>query len=559
VRPRLPALAAGLLALAGLTWNLGGYALLEPDEGRNAEVMREIATGGPWWLPRLNGLPYVDKPIVHFAAGAVAVRAFGATETAARLPALAFTLGTILVVGAFARRTIGPDAGWHAAVITAATPFTLAYARTVIFDATLTFFVTAALAAFFLAVEAARHDRPADRWILAGWAAVGLGVLTKGPVALAFPLLVAVPYAVWRRRVWTVLDPTGLLLLLAMVLPWVFAMSSVVPDFLRYVLFVETAQRLGTDALGRTEPWWYFLPMLCAAALPWSLLLARAFPHAWAAVRARRLDPRVIYGVLWILLPLLLFSLSRSKRPQYLLPLIPPVGLLVAFWWSQYRDRLVGARLAGAGLMVLGGTLLVLAPVIPGWFDTRSAVGGAIGPTAVRLGIVTLASGMAAVFLARRGTWALPALVLPVAAIPFVSMTLMDRIGEDRSSRAAAAAVRPFLTAESEIIAVATYPLSLPFYLGRTLTLATADGHELTSNYIVRRHERLRALAGSTLRPPGWWEEALATCDRPRLFVVPVDRRDVRDRLESSLALLAMTRKFAIYGPCGGGMLARGS
>jgi 4-amino-4-deoxy-L-arabinose transferase-like glycosyltransferase len=269
-------------------------------------------------------------------------------------------------------------------------------------------------------------------------------------------------------------------------------------------------------------------------------------------VRARRLDPRVIYGVLWILLPLLLFSLSRSKRPQYLLPLIPPVGLLVAFWWSQYRDRLVGARLAGAGLMVLGGTLLVLAPVIPGWFDTRSAVGGAIGPTAVRLGIVTLASGMAAVFLARRGTWALPALVLPVAAIPFVSMTLMDRIGEDRSSRAAAAAVRPFLTAESEIIAVATYPLSLPFYLGRTLTLATADGHELTSNYIVRRHERLRALAGSTLRPP-------ATCDRPRLFVVPVDRRDVRDRLESSLALLAMTRKFAIYGPCGGGMLARGS
>jgi hypothetical protein len=166
---------------------------------------------------------------------------------------------------------------------------------------------------------------------------------------------------------------------------------------------------------------------------------------------------------------------------------------------------------------------------------------------------------MAAVFLARRGTWALPALVLPVAAIPFVSMTLMDRIGEDRSSRAAAAAVRPFLTAESEIIAVATYPLSLPFYLGRTLTLATADGHELTSNYIVRRHERLRALAGSTLRPPGWWEEALATCDRPRLFVVPVDRRDVRDRLESSLALLAMTRKFAIYGPCGGGMLARGS
>ncbi|MDH5196161.1 MAG: glycosyltransferase family 39 protein, partial [Gemmatimonadota bacterium] len=492
MRSRLPALAAGLLVVAGLTWDLGGYALLEPDEGRNAEVMREIATEGPWWLPRLNGLPYVDKPILHFAAGAAALRAFGTNETAARLPALVFTLGTILVVGAFARRTIGPEAGWHAALITAATPFTLAYARTVIFDATLTLCLTAALAAFFLAVDAAERDAPADRWTLAAWAAVGLGVLTKGPVALAVPLLVAVPYAVWRRRVWVVLDPTGLLLLLALVLPWVFAMSTVVPDFLRYVLFVETAQRLGSDVLGRTEPWWYFLPIFAAAALPWSVVLARAAPHALGAWRAHRIDPRVVYGVLWILVPLLLFSVSRSKRPQYMLPLIPPVGLLIALWWSRSHDRLGGIQLAGTALLVFGGALLALAPAIPGWLDTRAGVGAAIGPTAVKLGIVTLVSGAVAFGLAARGRWALPALVFPVAAIPFVSMPLMDRIGEDRSSRAAATAVRPFLTAETEVIAVATYPLSLSFYLERTLTLATADGRELTSNYITRRHERLR-------------------------------------------------------------------
>jgi 4-amino-4-deoxy-L-arabinose transferase-like glycosyltransferase len=559
VRPRLPALAVGLLALAGLTWDLGGYALLEPDEGRNAEVMREIAAEGPWWLPRLNGLPYVDKPIVHFAAGAAALRVFGTSETAARLPSLVFTLGTILVVGAFARRTIGPEAGWQAGLITAATPFTLAYARTVIFDATLTFCLTAALAAFFLAVDAAERDRPPDRWSLTAWVAVGLGVLTKGPVALAVPLLVAVPYAVWRRRVWAVLDPAGLLLLLAVILPWIFAVSSVVPDFLRYVLFVETAQRLGTDVLGRTEPWWYFFPILVAAALPWSVVLARALPHALGAWRARRIDPRVVYGVLWILLPLLLFSLSKSKRPQYMLPLVPPVGLLSALWWSRFRDRLPGTRLAGGVLVALGVALLVLAPVIPGWIDTRATVGDAIGPTAVRLGIVLVVAGAAAIAFATRGTWALPALALPVAALPFVSMSLMDRIGEDRSSRAAAAAVQPFLTAETEIVAVATYPLSLPFYLGRTFTLSTADGGELTSNYIRLRHEHLRTIAGSRLRPPDWWQEALALCDRPRLFVVPADRGDLRERLATALALLAETRKFAIYGPCGGDLLARSS
>ncbi|HEX9631543.1 MAG TPA: glycosyltransferase family 39 protein [Gemmatimonadales bacterium] len=555
---RRPALVAGVLALAGLTWNLGGYALLEPDEGRNAEVMREMAGGGSWWLPRLNGLPYVDKPFVHFAAGAAAVRAFGANETAARLPSLLFTLGTLLVVGGFARRTIGADAGWHAAVVTAATPFTLAYARTVIFDATLTFFVTAALAAFYLAVDAAERGGPAGRWSLWGWAAVALGVLTKGPVALAVPVLVALPYAAWRRRLGSVLDPRGLLVLLALVLPWLFAMTAVVPDFLRYVLFVETAQRMGTDVLGRTEPWWYFLPVLIGAALPWSLLLPAALPDAVRALRERRLDPRVVFAVLWMVLPLLLFSLSRSKRPQYVLPLLPPMALLVALWWRTRPDRLAGARVAGAAVALLGLGLVALAPVVPGWFDTRTAVSDAIAPTALRLGVVAAVGGAAAVVAAARGAWALPALVLPVAAIPFVSTTLMDAIGEDRSSRAVALAVRPFLTAETEVVAIGTYPLSLPFYLGRTLVLVTTDGRELTSNYIVRRHERLRRLPGSTLRPPDWWAGALAACDRPRVFVVPTAATDTRERLAGSLAVLGVTRKFAMYGPCGGGLLARG-
>jgi len=549
---------AGVLALAGLLWNLGGYALLEPDEGRNAEIMRELAAGeGPWWLPRLNGLPYVDKPLVHFAAGAAAVRALGATETAARLPSLVFTVGTLLVVGAFARRTIAPAAGWHAAVITAATPFTLAYARTVILDATLTFFVTAALAAFFVAVDAAERGARAAAWSVGGWAAVALGVLTKGPVALAFPLLVALPYAVWRRRPAAVLEPRGLLVLLALILPWAFAMTTVVPDYARYVLVVETAQRIGSDVLGRTEPWWYFLPILAGAALPWSLLLPQALPDAVRALRARRLDPMVVYGLLWIVLPLLLFSLSRSKRPQYMLPLIPPIALLVSAWWHRSGSRPAGMRATGVGVALVGIALLLAGPAIPDWLDTRTAVTAAIGPTAVRLGAVAAVGGAAAVLTAARGIWALPALVLPVAAVPFVSVALMDAIGEDRSSRAIAAAVHPFLTERTEVVAVGTYPLSLPFYLERTLTLATQDGRELTSNYVVRHHDRLRDLPGTPLRPPEWWREALASCGRPRVFVVPVDAGEPRDHLAASLAVLGVTRKFAMYGPCGGGLLAR--
>lgn len=545
---------AAALALTGLVWDLGGYALLEPDEGRNAEVMRELARDGPVWLPRLNGLPYVDKPIVHFAAGAAAVRLLGTTEFAVRLPSLLFTLATLTVVWGFTRRILGTRAAWHAAILTAASPFTLAYARTVIFDATLTFFATGAVAAFALGIHAAEERRPAAWWSLLGWGAVALGLLAKGPVALALPLLVALPFAAWRRRLGVVLDPAGMLLLLALLLPWLFAMTTAVPDFVRYVLVVETAQRMGSDVLGRSEPWWYFLPILVGAALPWSLLLAAALPDALRALRARRTDRWVVLGLLWIALPLLLFSLSRSKRPQYVLPVMPPIAILVAWWWER-RGTYAGAR-AGAALALFGGLLVLLAPSVAGWVDARPEVAATIPSTARWLGALTALGGLAALTLGPRRPWTLPALVLPVAVIPVVAMPLMDAIGRDRSSRDAARAIAPVLTAETEIVTVGAYPLSLPFYLDRTLTLVTGDGHELTSNYVVRHHDRLRRTSPA-LRPPGWWEAALADCSRPRVFVVPVDSGAVARRLATDLPLLAASRKYTVYGPCGPPALAR--
>ncbi|HEY7194800.1 MAG TPA: glycosyltransferase family 39 protein, partial [Gemmatimonadales bacterium] len=117
---RLPTvLVAAALALA---FNLGGYPLLEPDEGRNAEVAREIAMSNDYVLPHLNGLPYLDKPIVYFAAAAAVMEVLGPTETAARLPAYLFTLATLVVVVWFARRRWGNDAGWLAGLALATMP-----------------------------------------------------------------------------------------------------------------------------------------------------------------------------------------------------------------------------------------------------------------------------------------------------------------------------------------------------------------------------------------------------------------------------------------------------
>src|SRR5947207_6985510 len=134
---RLPMLL--LAAALALGFNLGGYPLFDPDEGRNAEVAREMAATNDYVLPHLDGLPYLDKPIVYFAAAAATMEVLGPTETAARLPAYLFTLATLVIVWWFGARRWGRDAGWLAALALARMPLVLAYARTTIMDSALAF------------------------------------------------------------------------------------------------------------------------------------------------------------------------------------------------------------------------------------------------------------------------------------------------------------------------------------------------------------------------------------------------------------------------------------
>ncbi|MDH3497115.1 MAG: glycosyltransferase family 39 protein [Gemmatimonadota bacterium] len=558
----LPHVLAVLLAAAALGYGFTGYPLLEPDEGRNAEVAREMAAGNDYVLPRLNGLPYIDKPVLYFAAGAVVMELLGPTELAARLPSLVFTLLTLVVLVWFARRRIGPEGAWIAGIAGAAAPFTIAYARTVIFDSALTLWVVVAIIAFYEAVEAEvapATAQPPNRppaggrgwgWAVLAWIAIGLGLLTKGPVALVLPLLVALPYAGWRRRWRAVLEPLGLLAMLAIVLPWTFAVSRAVPGFLQYVLVVETAQRLATDALGRTEAWWYFAPILLGAALPWSVV---ALAGTVRALRRRPLafDPRAVWLGLWVIVPLVFFSLSQSKRPQYILPLVPPLALSVALLWQGAARRTPGARTAAAVLLLLGAVLVAGATRLPELVRASAEVRAATPGAARMLGAVAVAAGAFTWALCARQAWVLAALALPAAAIPIAGGSLLSAIGADRSSRALAQAVAPWLEPHTEVVAVGTFPLSLPFYLRRPLTVATADARELTSNYIARHQAELRRVPGSPLRPAEWWEEALALCGRPRLFVVPVEAAAARARLEEAVPLRATARKVAVYGPCG--------
>jgi 4-amino-4-deoxy-L-arabinose transferase-like glycosyltransferase len=531
-----------VVIVIALSIHLGGFPLLDPDEGRNAEVGREMAATNDYVMPRLDGLPYLDKPIVYFAAEAAVMEVLGPTEVAARLPAFLFTIATAAFLWWFARRMWGSEEAIIAAIVFLATPLAVAFSRTVIFDSALALFITMATAFFYLACELPCHSEPGgapegqsaarnDRLYSAlAWLCIGLGVITKGPVAIALPLLVAIPYAISRKRFRALWSWGGLALFVLAIAPWVWAISREIPDFLHYVVVTETAQRLATKALKRTGPPWYFIPYLIGGALPWSIVLLGS-PRA-----IDRRERSMVYMLLWIAIPFLFFSISQSKRPQYILPLMAPIALLVARIW---RDARSGSRAAATVLLVFGAALVIAPPFI----HIRAEYGDAARLSAIAIGVTFLIGGALA-FVTRRDI-ALIALTIPVIAIPIAANPMMRAIGARRSEAALIGQLRPMITPRTEVVGIEAFTGSMTFYLQRPMIVVTPDAEEFTSNYLIRHYANFAGR--SSIKPMAWLDTALAD-PAPRIFIVRGNDAPHRAQLAArGLGVVASDARFVAY------------
>ena len=529
---RLLRIWIAVAAIAG-GWELGGWPLIDADEGRNAEVAREMAETNDYAVPRLNGLPYLDKPVVYFAAEAAFMEVLGPTELAARLPALLFTYATAALIFWFARRLWNGDAAAVATIAYLSMPLTVAFARTVIFDSALTFFMVVSIIAFHFAVETRLK-----RWSIIAWGSIAFGVLTKGPVAIIVPLIIAIPYAIWRKAFRALWSIVGLILFAAIIAPWVWAVSQVVPGFLRYVLVTETAARMATDELKRTGPFWYFLPYLVGGALPWSIAAIASW-REW-----KRRDPMIIFLLLWIVVPLIFFSISQSKRPQYILPLMPGMALLIGSAWQSLRTRAAGIVVAGFG------ALLLVAPLLPQFTKNMKPV--VIGPAklaAYSLGAAFLIGGIAAA-IARKRELAIVALSLPVLSLPVSTEPLMEALGARRSAKELASEIVPYLHKQTEIVGVEAFTGSMAFYLERPILLVSDDASEFTSNYLIRNYREIIAQPTSPVRPLSWYRQNIDSCSPARIFVVRNDDKVNRAMFDSrGVPLIAEGAHHVAYGP----------
>ena len=471
-------LALWLLALGALFLAVDNAdrALAHPDEGRYAELSREMAASGDWVTPRLNGIKYFEKPPLQYWAGAAAMRAFGEEPFAARLYVNVAAVLTLLLVAYTGSRLGPPGAGLAAVLALAASPYFVALGGVVTLDMGLTLWTTATFCAFVLAQAAPEGSPGRRRWLLAAWAAMALAVLSKGLVGVLLPAATLVLHCLLRRDAQPLLRLEwgyGLIVFLAIAAPWFVAVAFANPEFVRFFFVHEHFQRFLTTGHGREEPWWYFLPIVAAGFLPWMLALAPAAFHAWRVEQVARAGRPLRLALLWTTFAVVFFSLSGSKLPTYVLPVFPPLALVLGRYLVDAPAPRLAAWLAPTALAAVA--LAVAAWHAPA--GARDAWTGGIylqaRPWLLAGAAALLAGTLAGAMWLRRGQrWlGLAVVALGVVAMADFAEEAYERLSPRQSGLHLAERLRPHVTPATRLYSVRIYDQTLPFYLRRPLTL----------------------------------------------------------------------------------------
>ncbi len=461
-----------LLLLFALVWfvNLGSRRLAEPDEGRYAEIPREMLASGDWVTTRLNGYKYFEKPILQYWATALAYRVFGVNEGASRLYAATLAFLTIPLLFWLGRRLYGEPTGLLAALLLGSCLMWSAMGHVNTLDIALGFWLTLALAAFLVAQQSPLRTSAARSWMWLAWLAIAAAVLQKGLVAIVLPGAAIALYALLQRdakllRRLYLLD--GLLIVLLVAGPWFWLVSRRNPEFPQFFFIHEHFARFLTTVHKRDEPWWYFLPWLLLGVLPWIVPIWRGIASGWRESATGFHCARML--IIWPAVTLLFFSSSGSKLAPYIVPMLPPLCLLGARWLALAEPADVSRSVlpvaaAVAGLLTAAGSFawLTTAPKLMPFHDAAPYVilaGGTLlvgcGLAAWRLRARHLAGGVATVAFA-----ALACVQLLLGG--FASPSVL------RNSEAYATIIRQHQSDQGELFFVGGYWQSLPFYLQRT-------------------------------------------------------------------------------------------
>ncbi|MFZ2088547.1 MAG: glycosyltransferase family 39 protein [Desulfobaccales bacterium] len=482
--PGLSLILLGLVIFLPAIWDWP----LSRAEAMYALIPKEMHASGQWLTPTLNGARYLDKPPLLYWVNLAAYHLFGVSDWASRLPTLLISLGEVWFTYLIGRRLLGPRPAWLGGVVLLTSVGFFTLHLQLLTDHLVTLSLLAALCVVVYA-----EDEPAWPWALLFMASLAVGFLSKGFIALAFPLMILSGYAWYRGRfrllslAW---DPRGWLVFLVLTVPWFWAMERAYPGFLQHHILNEQilrffGQRHPPDITPFPLPgFWLFLFIWL---LPWGLLLPVALYRFWRKTAWPDYPRRGRFLLLWAAVIMGFYSVSSSRIEYYSLPALPPLALVVGWALAQSletsRDRSLPVALFLLGL--LGLALLVLLPYLEqicaanrreffGMFPLIQPVArqASLWVPILAFGGVVLGWRRPAAALLFYGALALALLFFTWKTMLALSPLLSDKIPGEYIRHAAG----PQDLVVMEAIEEFEYGASLAFYSGRPILMVQRQG-----------------------------------------------------------------------------------
>ncbi len=423
---------------------LGSPALYDPHESLYAEIARDMVVRGDWLTPHLNGTRYLDKPPLFYWLIAISYTVFGVSEFSARLPIALAGLGGVLVTWGIGRHLFDARSGALAGLVLTTSVGYFVFSRQLLPDMIFACFTTLSFYGFLRAGE---NDRAWEPWNLLAFAGLALAVMTKGFVGL-FPLVVLATYGLLSGNLDALRGLTSLwggLLFIVLIVPWHLIMGwqhegyfwhyFVNEHFLRFL-----GQRHPLDFVSLPLP--IFFLVLFLWLLPWSPYLALALPRQWPQLGKplTREAAGNLLLFLWASLFLLFFAMSRARLPQYCLPAMPALALLIGSSLNRrYRGSVpstTGLLIATAVSMLLPALALLLLPSYLGHYHQLGLTDRAVSLIRVVFGLMVGGSALALLSFARR-RWlvGLASLTLGVVAAFYCTHQVLLQLQPLRSSQ----------------------------------------------------------------------------------------------------------------------------
>jgi 4-amino-4-deoxy-L-arabinose transferase-like glycosyltransferase len=422
-RPYLELIIIAALAVVCYVFffhGLGGIGLIGPDEPRYAAIAREMFLTGDYITPRLHGSAWFEKPVLMYWGAAIGYAIFGINETGARFPSAIGATICVFLLYWCGRRLWDRAIGCVAALILATSIGCFVFGRAASMDMPLMLCLTMALVFFLVALNDATPRQ--HLWFYGFYAALGLGVLAKGPVALLLAALSLSGFLFLRGKwnEWKTWYPKGLWVTAAVAAPW-FILCTIANgwSFITTFLVAHNVARFTTPVFGHDRPVYFFLPVLLLLTFPWTFLLISALRRTFS-----KNDHVLLW---WTIVPFLFFSLSQSKLPGYILPMVPPIALLLAKEVLQPASRVYRvAVFIEAGTMVFIGVAF-------GFFGNTLNVDPHVSGTVIMAVTFVMATVLAVIavwlkpaFLAAFNVIAMGVLVLTATTMVFPRFDVTD-------------------------------------------------------------------------------------------------------------------------------------